>query len=313
MEFTFFKDDLLNGLQLLEPFVGHSFEEYIENHTTTILLPKHYYEDKIVFRFEDNKCYMSVSREDLDVEINIPNHFKIGSFTFCVTFWQLLLCLEAYDTELIRFEEERFFGFSAYAVELHPKKYLFDIEAYSTKWLKKFVTNPIHGKDTVMMWIKPILEMLGKYTDTDYITDESFNYIWIKISNGISTAFASNRYTFACIKEEVSMLQDFQFAILGKYSNAILGILQESDGELKMLKEGLCARILSHGAGIVGRMSVTYSIPEIGDDYKNIASELINAKSISFMADIFKDNLLKIANKISEIKSCKTKIILHFF
>lgn len=314
MEFTFFKDDLLSALKILEPYIekAQKEEEYTEedeNTETIIESPKTYFGDKLSVVFQENRCYLFVSTNSHQVETSFMYIFKTGKAQFCLPLTYLRQRIERTNSEIIRFEEERFFGFQVFDVELKPKKLIFEIEAFSINKLDEIrVVNP----DVIPIkkeFLVSALSSLYKYSGNDRLGSFQ-NYVWFRIKDGICTVFANNSEILSCKKYNVDVNGEHEFGIIGKDVPKILETLKIADSKLEVLVGYDNVKINGYLPNYSVPISITNYLPS--DIETSNVNHLISTNEYYFRAYIKTKELAHITKIIIGIEYNYNDIFLHF-
>ena len=317
MEFTFFKDDLLHALQALSLYAflgqksGWQSNDFNQEESDNLKeLPILDLEAKVIFSFEYGKCNIFICANNMMVGVICDYIFKIGEFSFCLPFADLRKKLEYCDGELIRFEEERFFGFNAFAVELRPKHYVFDIEAYSAKRQKIMsLGNPVMSCKVKLGLIKSIILELAKYAGNDILVP-FINYVWLKFTKGYCIAMASDGHWLSYKKIKCSVEEDFELPIPRDEVSNFLQSMAHME-EIVVTKDAEIVKIAGNITDPVGSMYFMYHYVPF-DARKFPIEDFTETHEIKFSADINKENLARIARKIADISDDNDLMMLHF-
>ncbi len=228
IEFFVNREELIDALRFLSPFIVPSRidDEYI-NEESEIILPEQYYYDKVTFCFYKSIAWLSVlTKEGVRVSKTcdmglMPNDEVVS---FCMPHAYLLQEVLKYDAQDYIFKEDRFFGFKV--TEYGSGKNLFEIDAHSVSKLPSFFNN---DRQYIMSIendiLKKVLKEFAKYTsDSSY--EESTNYIWFNINEGICRVVA---FSGSQLRQEVfptSVSGTHRFSLPGKFAGRILNIVE---------------------------------------------------------------------------------------
>lgn len=235
--FTFKTEELIDALSILEPYIEPARKEDVEEEAEVskrITIPKLYFGDKVTFRFSDseNVCFLSTYANDVHIEItcNLSQPFK--EISFCMSLPYLLQELETCQTEYIRFEEDRFFGFIIFDAEIqNEKRKLFEVEAFSVRNQKEFYPNFYdtlypHGFQIEKEFFLNSLKELYKYCSILEMRKE-LNGCWFTINNGICKVTASNGHILSTKTFVTNVVGSHCISIPGAYALRIFETVNE--------------------------------------------------------------------------------------
>jgi len=233
IEFFVNREELINALRFLSSFVAppRKDDDEYDDEDSEIRLPEPYFYDKVTFSIYNNKSTANLSvltKEGVKVQRTIDVTSNVDNVSFCMPHAYLLQEVVKYSAESYSFKEDRFFGFNV--ADNVTGKNLFDIDAHSVSKLPSIHPKIedglyIHSVEIETETLKKVLKEFPKYT-TEYSFEESTNYIWFNINEGICRVIACSG---SQLRQEVfptSVKGTHVFSLLGKFASRILNIVE---------------------------------------------------------------------------------------
>lgn len=302
MEFTFDKKELLRVLRLLELYVIPN--KYDES-------PESYFGDKVVFRFIEKKCKLSVYREDVHVHIYIPYEHGKEEKPFSMDLLPLIETLEHISYQQIKFEEDTFFGFLIYSSGEGPKKFIHEIRAYSTRKIKEC------SKQTDSFWFDiskrefvSLLNELYEYTDDDYLSPNN-KYVWFYGNGKEYMAAASDGHKLAYRKGQTYIDAGFRFGILGKEVPFLSETLTYVGEMLQVHMENEYNIVYGYDKITGTEINILHFLPDVSK-WKYLPDIILSLKSESVSnATVCCQDIVKTIRRVC-IKGYDAEVFLHF-
>ena len=303
MEFTFYKEELLRALKLLEPHIGHEKTE---------LDSEPYFDDKVVFEFGNKLCYLSVHHTETQIHVNIPYFYGESDLVFCLELIPLIKLLERTNAQLLRFEEDTFFGFLVYSVWQKQKIFLFEIKAFSVRKLKgcNYKVSDSFLYDVRKSIFASLLSRLYEYTEEDLLRPCK-KYVWFYGNGKEYFAIATNgkklEYNSGTTYEE----KDFCFGILGKDVPCLLETLSHVGERLQIHVEHEYNIIYGYDKITGTEIEILHFLPDISKwfDFPKFVLDL-KSESIHTVT-CFSFEIKKTLERIS-LTGYNVDVFLHF-
>lgn len=302
MGFTFYKEELLRALRLLEPYAG-------DEQTKQDAEP--YFDDKVVFGFGLGECSLSVHHKDSQIHVNIPYYYDEPDLVFCMELRPLIKILEHISAQLLRFEEEPFFGFLVYSVWQEHKTFLFEIKAFSVRKLKGYKVSTSSCFDIEKRTFMSLLSELYQYTG-DYDLRPYKKYIWFYGNGRECFAIATDGHKTAYKRMKTLIELDFCFGILGKEVPLLSYTLSKMGRSLQVHMDQEYNSIYSYDDITGTEIHFVHYLPKEAERFDlpkatlNLKSEIIHSATAS---------LHEIKNTMKRIGLIDSNIdvFLHFF
>lgn len=301
MEFTFYKDELLRALKLLEPYAVHEQTE---------LDSEPYFDNKVVFGFDSKLCYLSIHREELQIHINIPYFYEESSLMFCIELIPLIKKLEHTNAQLLRFEEDTFFGFLVYSVWQKQKKFLFEVKAYSARKIKGYKISNSSLIDIRKSVFVGLLSELHEYTSEDYLRPSN-KYIWFYGNGKEYIAIATNGHKLAYNSGITYVEEDFCFGILGKDVPCLLETLSHVGERLQVHMELEYNTICGYDNITGTEINILHSLPDV-TKWIDLPRFVLDLKSGCVHSALCSCHEMKSAIKRVALTGYNANVFLHF-
>ena len=303
MEFTFYKDELLRALKLLEVHVGHEKTE---------LDSEPYFDDKVVFGFGNKSCYLSVYHLETQIHINIPYFYGESDLMFCMELIPLIKKLEHINAQLLRFEEDTFFGFLVFSVWQKHKKFLFEIKAFS---IRKLQNNNYKISNSSLFEIRKsifvsLLSELYEYADEDYL-NPCYKYVWFYGNGKEYFAVATNGKRLAYNSGTTYEEKSFCFGILGKEVPYLSETLSHVGERLEIHIEDECNIIYGYDKITGTEIEILHFLPDTTKRF-DFYNTTLRLKSECIHNAIISNQEIKCAIKRISLIAYNVEVFLHF-
>lgn len=301
MGFTFYKDELLRALKVLEPYAGH---------TQTDLDSEPYFGDKVVFGFYNRSCNLQVCHEDSQISIFVPYFHDTPDSLFCMELKPLIKTLEHVNAQTLTFEEEPFFGFLVYSAWQEQKIFLFEIKAFSARKIKGYKISNSSSFEIRKSIFVSLLSDLYKYTNKDELKPCN-RYIWFYGNGEKYIAVATDGHKLSYRKGKTIINENFSFAILGTEVPCLLETLNNV-GERLILHSELDNNIIyAYDRTTGAEINILHFLPDVTKRI-DLPKFIQGLKSESVhSALVFYPEILNAVKRISEIEN-NNELFLHF-
>lgn len=301
MEFTFYKDELLRALKLLEPYAGHEQTE---------LDSEPYFDDKVVFAFGNKSCRLSVCHDDMQIHIDIPYYYGESDLTFCMELVNLIKVLKHTSAQLLRFEEDTFFGFFVYSVWQEKKKYLYELKAYSARKIKGYKVSNSSWLCIRKNIFLSLLSSLYEYTRGDCL-EPIRKYIWFYGNGKEYTAIATDGHKLAYRRGETYIEMSFSFAILGEEVPCLLETLHNVGETLYVHMEYEYNIVYGYDKITGTEINILHFLPDVSK-WKNLPRFLQSLKCECVnTAIVLRQEIITSVRRINET-GYDAEVFLHF-